>query len=135
MQCPKCKGTLRVEQGGYGRANGTDGVRSVLPDSVSCMMCGYYKEILPEPYKVIRREDLIQNSYPSTRRDLGGPGWLKEVVRQYRKEINKLMAAGVKWRGVLEELKKVEPKLRHTSHDSLSNAYRRVSLEVNSARV
>jgi uncharacterized protein YbaR (Trm112 family) len=48
-KCPKCKGRLRYDEGGYGKANASSGsIRGALPNNIYCLICGYYKEIFPD---------------------------------------------------------------------------------------
>lgn len=126
-KCPKCHRKLRVETGGYQKANTSDGFRVALPDSLTCINCGYYKEIFKE--EVVDKNMLNKNKYPAKRKAIGDAGWLQDLVNEQYTKIAALKARGNTWHKIGLALSKEDPRFKACSFSSIGNVWRRLAAE------
>jgi hypothetical protein len=125
-KCPKCKSRLRFSKASYERANATNGVRCSLPDSYSCIICGYYREEFkheetPEEFK----KDFVRKEYPQHRKSLGEVGWLKDLIHEHYDVINSLRDKGFTWRQVHIAIAAFDPLFSKAEKTSICTGFSR----------
>jgi len=127
-KCPKCGRKVRFEKGGYDKANVSAGYGFQLPDSISCINCGYYKEVFEQkqPINPKFKKGGATNDYPHTRKSLGEPGWLKDIICDHWDFIVELRLGGDTWREIHTKLNKVEPLFKEALKTSITNSFMRM---------
>lgn len=118
-KCPKCKGMLRFVRSEYRQSEG-----GCLPDSYSCMICGFYKEVYPDQYvpPLIKK-----NKYPETRKPQSDPGWLKQLIRDNYNLITNLRETnGMPWKKLYAKVGELVPQFKNTTICGLTTAFYRV---------
>ena len=118
-KCPKCKGKLRFVRSEYRQAEG-----GRLPDSYSCMICGFYKEVMPDNTVPI---ELKKNKYPKTRKPQNETGWLRQLVRDNYDLLNDFRETQrIPWKDVYIRVGKIVPKFQKTTVCGLTTAFYRI---------
>jgi hypothetical protein len=94
------------------------------------MMCGYYKEILPETEipKEFQKGHTV-NNYPTTRKPQGHPGWVKKYTEREYTRILQYRHNNMTWPEIQNKLVPRYPKLKDVQHSSIANIWRRVHKE------
>ena len=126
-KCPKCRAKLRFASGGYARSAVNQGnTRCALPDSYSCIMCGYYREIFPEfvtPQEF--KKDFVRREYPEHRKTLGDIGWLRAIIKEHFSTLTYMRSKGHSWAVVQKAMAKVEPLFAKAEKTSVCTGYTR----------
>lgn len=129
-KCPKCGGRMISNGTGYARANVSNGFGAPLPESYSCIICGKYVEVFNDEQYVGKK-----SNYPKVRKPMGEPGWLRTVVLQQFKTIQKMRDEELSWETIANKFNKSGTLPEVIDFTSLGNIYRRVVKEKQDARV
>lgn len=126
-KCPKCKGMLKYEKGGYESCNVSNGYGIQILPYVSCPVCGLFKELPYEP-EYRREVKKIVVNYPPVRKPLGDPCWLQTLVRKHQDRIEELRyKKQYSWAQLFDIIASEVPQFAKTTKTALNRAFNKVT--------
>ena len=126
-KCPKRKGKLRFEKGGYEPCNVRNGYGIQVLPYLTCPICGYFKEAEYTPEYRREVKPIVVN-YPPVRQPLVDPRWLQTLVRQHQDRIEELRYQKQhSWEQLFKIISAEIPQFAKTTKTALNRAFNKVT--------